>query len=56
MLNWNKYLSTSELVAQNWKLNHLVEPIFEGANRFSVLGFEDDAQRASNKSNIIFQM
>ena len=27
---------------QNLNLNHLVEPSFQGVNRFFVLAFEDD--------------
>ena len=47
--SWNKYLSKSELLAQNPNLNHLVEPSFQGVNRPFVLVFADDAQRTSNK-------
>ena len=49
IINWNKYLSKPELLAQNPNLNHLVEPSFQGVNRLFVLVFEDDAQRTSNK-------
>ena len=48
-INWNKYLSKQELLAQNANLNHLIEPIFQGVNRLFVLVFEDDAQRISRK-------
>ena len=44
-INWNKYLSKPELLAQNPNLNHLVEPSFQGINRFFVLAFEGVAQR-----------
>ena len=47
VINWNKYLSKPELLAQNRNLNHLVEPSFQGVNRFSVLAFENDTQRTS---------
>ena len=47
VINWNKYLSNPELLAQNPNLNHLVEPSFQGVNRFFVLTFENDAQRTS---------
>ena len=33
IINWNKYLSKPELLAQNPNLNHLVEPSFQGVNR-----------------------
>ena len=32
-INWNKYLSKPELLAQNPNLNHLDEPSFQGVNR-----------------------
>ena len=49
VINWNKYLSKPELLAQNPKLNHLVEPSFQRVNRFFVLTFENDTQRTSAK-------
>ena len=55
LINWNKYLSKPELLAQNPNLNHLVEPILQGVNRLFVLAFENDAQRTTVK-DIIFQM
>ena len=42
VINWNKYLSKPELLAQNPNLNHLVEPSFQGVNRLFVLAFEND--------------
>ena len=42
-INWNKYLSKPELLAQNANLNHLVEPCFQGINRLFVLAFENYA-------------
>ena len=33
-INWNKYLSKPELLIQNPNLNHLVDPSFQGINRF----------------------
>ena len=49
VISWNKYLSKPKLFAQNTKLNHLVEPSFQGVNRLFVLGFENNAQRTSSK-------
>ena len=49
-INWNKYLSKPELLAQNPNLNHLVEPSFQGVNRLFVLAFEGDAQRTSHEA------
>ena len=48
VINWNKYLSKPELLAQNSNLNHLVEPSFQGVNRLFVLAFEDDDDRTSS--------
>ena len=48
VVNWDKYLSKPELLAQNRNLNHLVEPSFQGVNRFFVLTFENDTQRTSH--------
>ena len=50
VINWNKYLSKPELLAQNPNLNHLVEPSFQGVNRLVVLAFENDAQRTSHSN------
>ena len=49
VINWNKYLSKPELLAQNPNLNHLVQPSFQGVNRLFVLVFEVDTQRTSAK-------
>ena len=46
---WNKYLSKPEPLLQNPNLNHLIEPHFQGVNRYFALAFENDAQRTSNK-------
>ena len=48
VINWNKYLSKPELLAQNPNLNHLVEPSFQGVNRLFVLAFENDDYRTSD--------
>ena len=45
VINWNKYLSKPELLAQNPNLNYLVEPSFQGVNRLFVLAFENDVRR-----------
>ena len=44
VINWNKYLSKPELLAQNPNLNHLVEPSFQGVNRLLVLAYENNTQ------------
>ena len=48
VINWNKYLSKPELLAQNPNLSHLVEPSFQGVNRLFVLAFENDDDRTSD--------
>ena len=48
VINWNKYLSKPELLAQNPNLNHLVEPSFQGVNRLFVLAFEGDDNRTAD--------
>ena len=40
VINWNKYLSKPELLAQNPNLNHLIEPSFQGVNRLFVLALK----------------
>ena len=47
VINWNKYFSKPELLAQNPNLKHLVEPSFQGVNRLFVLAFENDDDRTS---------
>ena len=53
VINWNKYLSKPELLAQNPNLNHLVEPSFQGVNRFFVLAFENETQRTSHSGHYL---
>ena len=50
VINWNKYLSKPELLAQNPNLNHLVEPSFQGVNRLFVLAFEGYDNRTAHDS------
>ena len=49
VINWNKYLSKLELLAQNPNINHLVEPSFQGVNRLFLLAFENDDHRSSTR-------
>ena len=49
VINWNKYLSKPDLLAQNPNLNYLVESGFQGVNRLFVLAFENDNHRISTK-------
>ena len=50
VINWNKFLSKSGLLAQNPNFNHLVQPSFQGVNRLFVLAFEGDAQRTPHEA------
>ena len=56
VINWNKYLSKPELLAQNPNLSHLVEPSFQGVNRLLVLAFENDAQRTPHSGYYILNV
>ena len=49
IINWNKYLSKPELLAQNPDLNYLVEPSFQGVTRVFLWAFKNNALRTSNK-------
>ena len=49
VINWNKYLSKPELLAQNPNLKHLVEASFQGVNRPFVLAIENDNHRTSDE-------
>ena len=49
VINWNKYLSKPELLAQKPNINHLVEPSFQGINRLFVLAFENYDDRISDE-------
>ena len=48
VINWNKYLSKPELLAQNPNLNHLIEPSFQAVNRLFALAFENDDNRTGD--------
>ena len=49
VINWNKYFSKPELLAQNPNLIHLVQSNFQLVNRVFVLAFKSDTQSASAK-------
>ena len=53
VINWNKYLSKPELLAQNPNLNHLVQPSFQGINRLFGLAFENDDDRTSDEEHYL---
>ena len=46
---WNKYQSRVSRQAQNQYLDYLIDPSFQGINRFFMLSFANDANQASHK-------
>ena len=49
-INWNKYESSVKTFAKNRYLNYLINPSFQGVNRFFVLSFENEDQRKSHST------
>ena len=49
-INWNKYQSSIKTFAQNRYLNYLINPSFQGLNRFFVLPFENENGRTSHST------
>ena len=47
--NWNKYQSKVSTQTKSQNLDYLVDPSFQGVNRFFVLSFENNAYRTSYK-------
>ena len=45
-MNWNKYQSKSTTQNRNQYLDYLIDLSFQRVNRFSVLSFENNANRA----------
>ena len=39
-INWNKYQSSTKILAQNRYLNYMIDPGFQGVDRLFVLSFE----------------
>ena len=52
-INWNKYESSPKTYAQNRYLNHLINPHFQGANRFFVLSFENENDKHHTRHIIL---
>ena len=48
-VNWNKYLPKTTNQGQNRYLDFLIDPSFQGVNRFFVLSFKDDDGGESHK-------
>ena len=46
-ISWNKYESSIKAFAQNRYLNYLINPSFQGVNRYFVLSFENENDRTS---------
>ena len=49
-ITWNKYESSIKTFAQNRYLNYLINPSFQGLNRFFVLPFENENGRTSHST------
>ena len=49
-INWNKYESSIKTFAQNRYLNYLINPSFQGVNRFFELSFENETDRTSHST------
>ena len=47
---WSTYESSIKTFAQNKSLNCLINPSFQGVNRYFVLSFEDEDDRTSNST------
>ena len=52
-INWNKYQSEPILQTRNRYLNYLIDPSFQGINRFFVLSFENDAHQRNYKRYVL---
>ena len=48
-INWNKYQTKVSTERGNQYLDFLIDPGFQGVNRFTVLLFENEAQRTRYK-------
>ena len=48
-INWNKQQTKVWTERQKQYLDFLIDPSFQGVNKFFVLSFENEAQRASYK-------
>ena len=46
-IKWNKYRSEMSNQTKNNNLNHLIDPRFTNVNRFFILSFENETDRAS---------
>ena len=50
IINWNQYESSVKTIVQNWYLNYLINPSFQGVNRLFVLSFENENDRTSHST------
>ena len=48
-INWNKQQTEVSTERQKQYLDFLIDPSFQGVNKFFVLSFENEAQRTSYK-------
>ena len=52
-VNWNKYQSKRSIDRQNPYLDYLIDPSFQGVNRFFALSFEDNAVRKPHTKHFL---
>ena len=50
IINWNKYKSEPKTYEKSRYLHHLINPSFQGVNRFLVLSFENNNGRTSHST------
>ena len=48
-INWDRYLAKTKNQARNRYLDYLIDPSFQGVNKFFVLSFKDADGRESHK-------
>ena len=55
-ISWNKYQLSIKTSAQDRYFNHLVDPSFQGLNRFFVLSFENENDRTSHSTYYLLKL
>ena len=55
-ISWNKYQSKVIIEKQSQYLGYLIDPIFQGVNRFFVLSFEHSAVRTGHREYFLLKV
>ena len=55
-ISWNKYQLSIKTSAQDRYFNHVVDPSFQGLNRFFVLSFENENDRTSHTTYYLLKL